>query len=161
MLDALPASLNAVVVTRSEGVRDLATAWGYRCVLHRLPEVRDTIRLGMEALPNTEGCLFCVGDQPLLTRATLQKIMAEYQANPACIVRAAFGGREGNPALFPPSLYGELLALGEGEAGVTVIRRHQDRVRTVEASFAEELTDADTPDTLATLVTLKQSMEKE
>ena len=86
-------------------------------------------------------------------------------ANCSCVsVRAAFAGREGNPALFPPALYDELMALNEGEAGVTVIRRHPDLVRTVEAAFAEELTDDDTPETLQTLQTLqslKLSMNKE
>lgn len=151
LLDALPSGLQCVVVTRSEAVRALAEAQGLPCILHHLPEVRDTIRLGLEALSGTQGCLFCVGDQPLLTRETLQKVLAEYAAYPDSIVRAAFEGREGNPAIFPPTLYGELCELREGEAGVTVIRRHADRVRTVEAGFAEELTDADTPDTLQTL----------
>ena len=161
LLDTLPAGLEAVVVTRSEAVRDLAASKGYRCVLHRLPEVRDTIRLGLEALPATEGCLFCVGDQPLLTRSTVQRVMAEFQAHPDSIVRAAFHGREGNPALFPAALYAELKSLGEGEAGVTVIRRYPAWVRTVEATFAEELTDADTPDTLQMLETLNLARTKE
>ena len=57
---------------------------------------------------------------------------------------------------FPRALYGELAALREGEAGVTVIRRHAATTRTVEAAFAEELTDVDTPDTLLMLEALKQ-----
>jgi len=155
LLNALPDGLQSVVVTRSDAGRALAEAHGLRCILHRLPEVRDTIRLGLEALVDTQGCLFCVGDQPLLTRATIQRVIDLFEDHPDCIVRAAFEGREGNPAIFPPSLYGELCALQEGEAGVTVIRRHADRVRTVEAAFAEELADADTPETLQTLQTLK------
>lgn len=154
LLDALPASLNAVVVTRSEGVQRLAQERGYRCLWHRLPEVRDTIRLGLMDLGHTDGCLFCVGDQPLLTRGTIEKVLADFAAHPNSIVRAAFAGREGNPAAFPRALYGELSTLAEGEAGVTVIRRHADIVRTVEAAFAEELADADTPEALAYLAAL-------
>lgn len=161
LLNALPSSLETVVVTRSEGVRDLAQSWGFRCVLHSLPEVRDTIRLGLEALGPTDGCLFCVGDQPLLRRETLEALLTAYLRNPDAMVRAAFGGREGNPVLFPPSLYGELLALEQGEAGVTVIRRHPELVRTVEAAFAQELTDADTPETFEALAALGRTAEKE
>jgi len=161
LLDALPGGLTCMVVTRSEAVRDLALARGFACILHKQPEVRDTIRLGLEALRDTDGCLFCVGDQPLLTRKTIEHVLSDYYAHPEAIVRAAFAGREGNPALFPRALYHELMALNEGEAGVTVIRRHPDRVRTVEAAFAEELTDADTPETLQTLQALKLSMNKE
>ncbi len=156
LLDALPASLNAVVVTRSDGVQRLAQERGYHCLWHRLPEVRDTIRLGLMDLGDTDGCLFCVGDQPLLTRGTIEKVLAEFAAHPHSIVRAAFAGREGNPVVFPRALYGELNTLAEGEAGVTVIRRHADTVRTVEASFAEELADADTPEALAALAALPQ-----
>jgi molybdenum cofactor cytidylyltransferase len=161
LLDILPKTLQTVVVTRSEAVRDLAHARGHRCLLHQLPEVRDTIRLGLMALPHTDGCLFCVGDQPLLTRATVEKVIAAYAAHPDKLVRAAFGEREGNPALFPPDLYGELSALLPGEAGVTVIRRHHDRVLTVQAADEYELTDADTPETLAALAALKRETKKE
>lgn len=156
LLLKLPQSLNTVVVTRSEGVQTLARAMGYRCILHHEPEVRDTIRIGLKALPDTDGCLFCVGDQPLLTRGTIEKVLAAFEANPQSIVRASYFGREGNPAVFPSALYGELAALREGEAGVTVIRRHAATTRTVEAAFAEELTDVDTPDTLLMLEALKQ-----
>ncbi|MCE5342247.1 MAG: nucleotidyltransferase family protein [Eubacteriales bacterium] len=161
LLDMLPKTLHSVVVTRSEAVRDLAQAKGYRCLLHQLPEVRDTIRLGLSALPNTDGCLFCVGDQPLLTRETVEKVMAAYREHPEKIVRAAYDKREGNPALFPPDLYGELSSLNEGEAGVTVIRRHHDRVFTVQVADENELTDADTPETLAALEALKCGTKKE
>jgi molybdenum cofactor cytidylyltransferase len=115
--------------------------------------------LGLAALPDTEGCLFCVGDQPLLTAETILKVVDAYRDDPTRIVRAAYGERQGNPALFPPSLYGELATLAEGEAGVTVIRRHPDRVRTVQAAFAEELADADTPEALEALQKIIQPKE--
>jgi molybdenum cofactor cytidylyltransferase len=139
----------------------LALARGFRCLLHRLPEVRDTIRLGLAEFRDTDGCLFCVGDQPLLTRATVEKVIAAYGAGPGGIVRAAWGERGGNPALFPPSLYGELSSLREGEAGVTVIRRHPELVTTVQAAFAEELADADTPESLQALAAQKRNIKKE
>ena len=151
LLDALPPELDTVVVTRSPAVQALAAARGFRCILHSEPEVRDTIRIGLAALAGTDGCLFCVGDQPLLTGNTIRAVLREYAAHPDCIVRAAFAGREGNPAIFPPATYPALAALAEGEAGVTVIRRHPELVRTVQASFAEELADVDTPETLAAM----------
>ncbi len=155
LLLALPQGMETLVVTRSEGVQALAQGMGYRCLWHRLPEVRDTIRLGLMEMTETDGCLFCVGDQPLLTRGTIERVLADFAAHPQHIVRAAFAGREGNPAIFPRALYGELAALREGEAGVTVIRRHAGSVRTVEAAFAQELADVDTPDTLLALEAFK------
>ena len=79
LLDALPGGLVTVVVTRSAAVCELAKAKGFRCLLHRQPEVRDTIRLGLSALPDTDGCLFCVGDQPLLTAETIKKVVDAYR----------------------------------------------------------------------------------
>lgn len=159
LLDALPGGLVTVVVTRSAAVCELAKAKGFRCLLHRQPEVRDTIRLGLSALPDTDGCLFCVGDQPLLTAETIKKVVDAYREDATRIVRAAYGDRQGNPVLFPPSLYSELETLAEGEAGVTVIRRHPDLVRTVQAAFAEELADVDTQEALEALQKLIQPKE--
>ena len=159
LLDALPGGLVTVVVTRSAAVCELAKAKGFRCLLHRQPEVRDTIRLGLSALPDTDGCLFCVGDQPLLTAETIKKVVDAYREDATRIVRAAYGDRQGNPVLFPPSLYSELETLAEGEAGVTVIRRHPDLVRTVQAAFAEELADVDTQEVLEALHKLIQPKE--
>ncbi len=159
LLDALPGGLVTVVVTRSAAVCELAKAKGFRCLLHRQPEVRDTIRLGLSALPDTDGCLFCVGDQPLLTAETIKKVVDAYREDATRIVRAAYGDRQGNPVLFPPSLYSELETLAEGEAGVTVIRRHPDLVRTVQAAFAEELADVDTQEVLEALQKLIQPKE--
>ena len=161
LFGALPPTLSTVVVTRSDAVQALAAEYGFHCLLHREPEVRDTIRLGLLELHETQGCLFCVGDQPLLTRETLEKMILVYETHPKSIVRAAFGTRQGNPVLFAPSLYPELLSLAQGEAGVTVIRRHADSVRTVEAAFEQELTDVDTPETLQTLAAFKLQRDKE
>lgn len=161
LLAALPARLSTVVVTRSAAVRAMAAELGYRCLLHREPEVRDTIRLGLAQLSQTRGCLFCVGDQPLLTRQTVEKMLLAFETRPQGIVRAAFGARQGNPVLFAQNFYPELMALTQGEAGVTVIRRHADNVRTVETTFEQELTDADTPETLATLTAFKLQQDKE
>ena len=161
LLHALPKGLRTMVVTRSEAVEALARELGFACILHRLPEVRDTIRLGLTTLMDTDGCLFCVGDQPMLTAATLRAVIDTFTEHPDGIVRAAYAGRQGNPALFPRALYGELCSLAEGEAGVTVIRRHAENVRTVEAQFAEELTDADTPETMQALLACYRNAKEE
>jgi len=151
LLDSLPASLQTVVVTRSEGVKKLAELKGFRCILHHEPEVRDTIRLGLNALQDTDGCLFCVGDQPLIARATIDRLLRNFHLEREEIVRAGYAGIGGNPALFPRSMYPELMALGEGESGVTVIRRHADHVVVEEAEHDWEMSDVDTPDTLRLL----------
>lgn len=151
LLDILPESLQTIVVTRSEGVKALAEGKGFACILHHEPEVRDTIRLGLEALQDTDACLFCVGDQPLISRVTLERMLNGYQPERGMILRAGYAGNGGNPALFPRSMYPELMALGEGESGVTVIRRHMDHVVLEEVNDQWEMSDVDTPETLRML----------
>ncbi len=150
-LDALPERLHTVIVTRSERVRALAGARGCACVLHALPDRRDTIRLGLKQLTDADGCLFCVADQPLLTRDTAQRVIEAFEREPQSIVRAAYQGRAGNPVLFPRALFGELVALAPGETGGAVMRRYPALIRTAEAGFAEELDDIDTREALARL----------
>ena len=43
-------------------------------VLHDLPLRSDTVRLGLQALGEAAGCLFCPGDQPLLRRETVAEL---------------------------------------------------------------------------------------
>ena len=148
LLDILPGSLQTVVVTRSEGVRELAESKGFHCILHHEPEVRDTIRLGLEALKDTDGCLFCVGDQPMLYQLTLERMLRDFHPEREEILRASHAGIGGNPVLFPRSMYPELMSLGAGESGVTVIRRHEALVTLEEVSDMWEMSDVDTPDTL-------------
>ena len=149
LLTNLPEALSVVAVTRSPEVAALVGERGVACVLHDQPHVCDTIRLGLEQLPDTDGCLFCVGDQPLLTKETIRRLMDAFAEDPSGVVRVGWKERVGNPVLFPRALYPELLALEPGESGGAVAARHATRV--VQAAFAEELEDVDTREALARL----------
>lgn len=150
-LSCLPGDLaRIVVVARDPAVAFLARGHGCEVILHRLPEARDTIRLGAQAMLGMDGALFLVCDQPLLAPATIEAMLRAFQQNPDRIVRAASGGQEGNPALFPAALFDELCALAPGERGAAVIARHRPAVLPVDAQ-PWELLDADTPEVLADL----------
>ena len=149
LLDSLPTTLSTVVVTRSPAVQALATQRGFACMLHEQPHVCDTIRLGLERLAETDGCLFCVGDQPLLTQASIQRLLDAFQRDPNRIARIGWKERVGNPVLFPRATYPELLRLQPDESGGTVAARHP--VQIVQAACAEELEDADTREALERL----------
>lgn len=138
----------AIVVTRWPEVARLAQDAGLEVLLHTLPEPSDTIRLGLDALRDMDGCAFRAADQPLLSLDTLRALVNAFCAQPNCIVRPTFAGEVGNPVVFPASLFEELLHLPAGRSGGWVIARHPERVRTVEARSALELVDIDTPDAL-------------
>lgn len=142
---------NRVVVTRHESVADLCRQKGIRVVLHDLPYRSDTVRLGLEALGDLQGCLFCPGDQPLLRRETVAALLAAWKAEPDSILRPVSGGSEGSPVLFPAWAFPELLSLPEGKGGNWVAKNHPHRVKTLTVANPWELTDADTPEILETL----------
>ncbi len=157
-LEELPRSFaKTLVVTRSREVEALAKGAGFAVLLHRLPDISDTIRLGLEQMGDMDGCMFCVGDQPLCSGETMGRMMEALEGHPKSIVRACYGGRDGNPALFAKVFFSELLALHEGQSGGAVMQRHPDQIVRVEAANEWELMDADTPLALEALENMQTS----
>lgn len=140
-----------VVVTRHEDVAQICVERGIRVLLHDLPHRNDTVRLGLEALGNVDCCLFCPGDQPLLSRETVAVLLENWKQSRESIVRPAFEDTQGSPVLFPNWTFPELLTLPEGKGGGVVIRNHPEAVLTVPVSNPFELADADTPEMLEIL----------
>ena len=140
-----------VVVTRHEDVAALCHARGMRVILHDLPSRSDTVRLGLEAVGDADGCMFCPGDQPLLRRETVAALAACARKDPEAIWRAAYKETPGSPVLFPKWAFTELLTLPEGKGGSHVIKQHAGRVRFLDVEDPRELMDVDTPEDLEKL----------
>lgn len=143
-----------VVVTRHADVADLCRAQGVPVVLHSQPHRSDTVRLGLEALnagSGLDGCLFCPGDQPLLTRETVLSLALCGACAPGPIWRAAWQEKPGAPVLFPAWAFEDLMHLPQGKGGGAVIQRYPDRVRLVPARSPQELADVDRPEDLEML----------
>lgn len=140
-----------VVVTRHEQIAALCREQHVDVVLHDLPNRKDTVRLGLEALGNLDACMFLPGDQPLLRRETVAMLLESRKENPDCMIRPAYEDTEGSPVLFPSWTFPELLALPEGKGGGVVIRNHPHAVLRVSIADPFELADADTPEILETL----------
>lgn len=140
-----------VVVTRHESVASLCQEQNVNVVLHDLPHRSDTVRLGLEALGDLDACMFLPGDQPLLRRETIEKLLENWQQNTNCIVRPIHEDTEGSPVLFPAWAFPELKNLPEGKGGGVVIKNHPHEVTHISVSDPFELADADTPETLELL----------
>lgn len=141
-----------VVVTRHEAVQRLCDDFGVSCVLHDCPHASDTVRIGLETLlaagGDLQGCLFCPGDQPLLTRDTVAALALCAKNDPDSIWRPAYEGTPGSPVFFPKGCFESLRNLPQGSGGSAVIRRHSDLVRLLPIVNRWELEDADTPEAL-------------
>ena len=133
-----------LVVTRHESVQEYCCSHGAEVLLHREPERSDTIRLGIEAMADCSHCVFCMGDQPLIKRDSLEKMLLAAQAEPDKIWRFSADGVPGAPVLFPQKFFPELADLPVGEGGGYVIRNNPSEIREVNVSVCE-LMDIDTP----------------
>ena len=140
-----------VVVTRHEDVAAFCREQGVEVVFHDLPNRNDTVCLGLEAVGNMDGCLFCPADQPLLKRATVAALVSAWQAEPEFIWRTAYENQPGAPILFPEWAFEELRTLPEGKGGAVLAKKYPERVRLHPVRDRLELIDVDTRETLMEL----------
>ena len=156
-----------IVVTRSAEVKALCKAHRVPVLLHSLPGRNDTVRLGLTALlaqvPGLAGCIFLPGDQPLLRRETVEKIVSTFQTQKETereIFRLGHRFKNdpeplvGSPVLFGSGYFAELCALPEGKGGNVLLRKYPEQVHTVYVADRNELADADTPEALVQLEAL-------
>lgn len=140
-----------VVVTRHRDVAELCRQQGVPVILHDLPHRSDTIRLGLEALPDMDACLFLPADQPLLRPETVNLLVSHWEHHQQSIVRPFCEGAPGSPVIFPRWTFEQLRNLPEGKGGGWVIQQYPERIETVPIADAVELMDADTPEALQLL----------
>lgn len=147
-----------IVVTRSPEVESLCRERNIPVLLHAMPYRNHTVHLGLSALlkehPELTGCMFALGDQPLLTRETLEAMGIAFsqcdQNTSSAIVRlASVSGDDllipGNPVLFGSRYFEELLTLPDNQGGNVLLKKYPDSVRYFPVSDPLELADADTP----------------
>lgn len=153
-LAAVPADTFArvTVVSQYPALLQEAKQAGFHAIRNDRPDdgISRTIRLGTEAMADCAGILYMVADQPLLRQETVLRIVQDWRQHPGCIVGAAHNGHRGNPCLFPARFFPELCALEGDRGGSSVIRRHEDALRLVEAA-EPELSDCDTKQALEIL----------
>lgn len=88
--------------------------------------------------------ILALADQPLLTRADLERLLALHAQNPSKILAAEFSGQHGPPCLFPAQFFGELTHLTGDTGARSLLRRHADQLVSVPMPMAA--LDVDTPE---------------
>lgn len=151
-LDATRDIPHRVVVTRHQEVAACCTRQQVNVVLHDLPDRSDTVRLGLQALPDVDRCIFCPGDQPLLSRQTVQTLALLAAAQPEWILRTAADGQPGAPIAFPRAYFPELSMLPKGKGGSFIAKKYPEQVHEVPVRDPYELFDVDTPEDLMLLL---------
>lgn len=154
MLDATAGVFpQRVVVTRSAETAAFCRACGVPVLRHNLPLRSDTVRLGLEAAGAAmAGCMFCPGDQPLLTPESVQTLALCAAHGPNQIWQLAWGGRGGAPVLFPRQAFQQLRQLPKGRGGSAILQKNPGQVRLVPAREQCELWDVDSHEDLQKLL---------
>ena len=150
-----------IVVTRSPEVESLCRNLAIPVLLHAMPYRNHTVKLGLSALleknPDLRGCMFALGDQPLLSRETIEAMVLTFsgQSSHPCgeILRLASMNQgeiqsPGNPILFDRWYFNELLTLPDNSGGNVLLKKYPQHVRYFPAASPLELADADTPEEL-------------
>lgn len=120
-------------------IRNTCVVWNS----HPERGISESLRLGLSARPEADGCCFMVCDQPLLTSGTLRRMMKAFCRDPDAIFVCSDGCRRGNPVLFPKELFGELMQLTGDSGGRQILRKYPGRIREIIAARPEELCDVD------------------
>ncbi len=141
---------SVTVVTGHEAERVAAALEGLPVRLVRNERHADgqmtSVRSGVLAATAADGWLICLGDQPALTAADIDHLVEAFaQAPPGRILVPLWQGRRGNPIILPASARAEVEAGGVNFGCRNLIRRHPERVHTLEAQSAAVLADVDTP----------------
>ena len=150
-----------VVVTRHKDVAQLAKERNIDVVFHDMPYRSDTVRLGVEALGDMDGYMFCPGDQPLLSRETLEALINRASGQNDKIWRTRCAEVAGTPVIFPNWCKEELQNLPEGKGGSFILQKYPEDVMTMEVDDSYELMDADTPETMEILLKHYLNIAKE
>lgn len=140
-----------VVVTRNADVAELCNRLGVETVLHDLPHRSDTVRLGLSAVGDVDGCMFCPADQPLLRKETILFLCRRAADDAHSIWRTRFADQPGAPVVFPRWCFPELENLQEGKGGGVLMKKYPEQVKYLPVRDAYELMDVDSPQDLSAL----------
>lgn len=133
-----------VVVASSQGVEELCLRQGLSCLRYSGGPQSESIRRGIAAMEGLDGCLFAMGDQPLCTRRSMEKLLDVFLAHPEAVVRLAWGKTPCSPVLFPKRYFQNLRALTGEQGGMSALRGLEAEIRLVQAAEEAELWDVDT-----------------
>lgn len=119
-----------------------------------------SLRTGLRALRTAAGdgqlagVLIALADQPLASADLFDALLRRAAEVSEAIVAPSYGGRRGNPVVFPAALFDELERVEGDKGGRAVIARHTGRLALVEWPDLRAALDVDRPDDYERVVSL-------
>ncbi len=140
-----------LVVCRSEQIKTIAKAHGFKVLLHNKPLHSDTVKLGTSQMFNMSAVMFCVGDQPLCKSESYARLTNSSAQNPENIIRLYNGTTPHSPVIFPKSLFAQLMQLQGDVGGTPVVKNNENLILKVQCEHKSEVMDIDTLQQLTAL----------
>lgn len=109
--------------------------------------VKAGLRAAQAENPNLDSILFCLADQPFLTTAALQHLLAARQATPVKpkLITARYEGHPGAPCWVHASVFPQINQLS-GDQGLRPLFRSLPAALMAQVDLPELAADLDTPD---------------
>ena len=107
--------------------------------------ISSSIKCGLDHVSKTStAVLIFLGDQPLIGKDIINRLVAEFPKSRRGIIAPAYRGRRGHPVLFDLKYRDELYCL-EGDTGARkIVEAHPEDVFEVAADSESVITDIDT-----------------
>tara|TARA_B110000467_G_C18313210_1_gene479591 strand:- start:857 stop:1462 length:606 start_codon:yes stop_codon:yes gene_type:complete len=137
ILKTLPTSLNNIIHNKN---------WSMG--------ISKSINIAISSLPShIDGNMFILGDMPLITVKTLNKLKSAFKMkNGKKIIYAEYLGNQANPVIFPKSYFEQILLL-KGDSGCKeIISKNKEESIGVPINSSEVIFDCDTKDDYDDLV---------
>ncbi len=105
--------------------------------------ISESLKLGLRAAADCDGCCFMVCDQPLLKINTIKKVLDSFRKDSRHIYLCRSSKGRGNPVVFPADYYEELFLLEGDQGGKRVLERYPEQIREIHLADPAELEDMD------------------
>lgn len=149
---ALASSLHRVIVVLGHEAEVLSARIAHRnlTIVHNAEYARgqsSSLKAGLQALTAaSDAALFLLGDQPLITPATIDQLLAAYATTPSPIVLPVFEGRRGNPVLFDRETFATMATIDEDCGARSLFSQYAERLLKVPVADPSIHFDIDTED---------------
>lgn len=149
-----------ILVTQYEEIKKLGENLNFKVVINKYPNKgqSESIKLGVKESDESEGYMFFVGDQPLLNKNDIEKLINVFKEDTDYIVIPKYKESLGNPVIYP-SIYKEQILKLEGDKGGKSIIKSSDKIKYVDVC-ENTLFDIDNIDDFKNLLKRKAENEK-
>ena len=103
-----------------------------------------SLKLAIEKVsPDTDAFMFFMGDQPFISKKTIEKLISKWLEDTSRIVVPCFAGKKGNPVIFPSSFKKQLMEVTGDKGGREIINLNFDKINLLEIEESVEGQDID------------------